>query len=265
MVRGLSLASVVQSYFMVSGGALLMMMLGPPLRLRGEPAVYLLLAIGPLLGGAFARLASRGQSILEPGLGAIALVATLAAISAAVPPSNGWLIVMPGIGPLGIAGLVVTLGAFTGAYLAERRWPDPPTSRRAQTTYTVASALGAIGLAIVSGTLLALSITTTRRELALVMLIAIALGGFVAGYTAGSLARARPLDAGRGTALGALACTGLAGLVGGGPVGGAVVGGLVSMVIAGLLGRLGAAIGWSTIGRRRVTWTDVERLAREFQ
>src|SRR5205823_11143792 len=81
-MKGFSFASVILSYFLVGGGLLAGMLVGGALELHGEAAFYALLAAGGFAGGFVAARASRGSTIIEPAIGAVAVVATIVLVAA---------------------------------------------------------------------------------------------------------------------------------------------------------------------------------------
>lgn len=95
-----------------------------------EVLSYAFLFAGPAVGGFFAGRASPGSTMVEPGMGALLLFASLFALLATVPgiqelmseASNA------GIARAGLAGLVVGAGGFVGGLLGERTSKEPSHS-----------------------------------------------------------------------------------------------------------------------------------------
>src|SRR5687768_12710048 len=84
-MRGFSFASVILSYFLIAGGMFTGILAIGTLKTDSQVVAYLLLAAGAFLGGFFAARASRGSTIIEPVLGAIAVVASVVGLVAATP------------------------------------------------------------------------------------------------------------------------------------------------------------------------------------
>src|SRR5262245_64816833 len=80
MREGFSLSSVILSYLLVGGGlctgTLVLGLIEPGNQYVG----YGLMAAGSFLGGWVAARASRGSTIIEPAIGAIAVVGTIVAL-----------------------------------------------------------------------------------------------------------------------------------------------------------------------------------------
>src|SRR5206468_2736400 len=74
---GFSFASVVLSYFLVAGGLFTGMLAAGYLKVSSELAIYAVLAAGTFVGGFVAGRASKGSTIVEPAIGAIAVIATI--------------------------------------------------------------------------------------------------------------------------------------------------------------------------------------------
>src|SRR5690349_14020527 len=79
---GFSLASVVLSYFLIGGGMFTGMLVGSVIEVNNEIVAYALLGAGAFVGGCVAARASRGSTILEPAIGAVALVGTIVGLAA---------------------------------------------------------------------------------------------------------------------------------------------------------------------------------------
>jgi len=80
-----SLGWIITSYFMIFGGIFLTMVLFGAAKLSGTWTQFAIFAVGSLIGGFFTGRASPHKSIVEPALGALAMVATLAAFFLVTP------------------------------------------------------------------------------------------------------------------------------------------------------------------------------------
>jgi len=87
-MQGFSFASLILSYFLVGGGMFTGTLVAGTLKSPSEVIVYALLAAGAFLGGFVAARASRGSTILEPALGAIAVVGTIVGLAATMPKND---------------------------------------------------------------------------------------------------------------------------------------------------------------------------------
>lgn len=200
MGKGFSFASVILSYFLVGGGMFTATLVGSELRLAGEIPAYALLAAGAFVGGFVAARASRGQTILEPAIGAIAVVATIVGLAAGTPIGKLiWVLAqdqtMKFVGAVGLAGIV---GALIGAALSEKLLGEATRSSLPWIIYTAMSAFGACLLATLFSSIIVLgtrAAASTADELGEVVLIGIGGGCLVAGLAVGASARVRPLIA----------------------------------------------------------------------
>ncbi|MGE5180841.1 MAG: hypothetical protein ACM31C_02205 [Acidobacteriota bacterium] len=126
---GFSFASVVLSYFMVAGGMFAGMLVSAYAKVEGEYARYAVVAIGAAAGGYFAARASRGSTIVEPALGGLAVVGTIAALIATAGGKAVFTVhdnaVAKAIGLFAAAGGV---GSIAGAWVGEKYFGDAPTS-----------------------------------------------------------------------------------------------------------------------------------------
>jgi hypothetical protein len=256
MGKGFSFASVVLSYFLVGGGMFTATLVGSQLQLGSELAGYALLAAGAFVGGFVAARASRGQTILEPAIGAVAVVASIVGLAAATPIGKLiWVVAqdqtMKFVGAVGLAGIV---GALLGAWLSERLLGDATRSSIPWLIYTAMAAFGACLLATLLASIIVLGThgaAATADQLGQVMLIGIAGGCLIAGLAVGASARVRPLIA----ALlgGGLGVTGFFALVARTSQDDRsdVVAGIAVLASGGAVVTLiGALIGWLAVGRR---------------
>lgn len=258
MDKGFSFASVILSYFLVGGGMFTATLVGSELKLGSEVAGYALLAAGAFVGGFVAARASRGQTILEPALGAIAVVATIVGLAATTPVGKLiWTLAqdqtLKFVGAVGLAGIV---GALVGAFISEKLLGEATQSSIPWILYTAMSAFGACLLATLFASLLFLGDNAASRsklDLGMVTLIGIGVGCLIAGISVGASARVRPLLAALlGSGLG-VACF-FALITRAQPPAGsdAVAGFAMFSVAGGIVALIGTALGWATVGRRQV-------------
>jgi hypothetical protein len=258
-MQGFSFASLILSYFLVGGGMFTGTLAAGALKTSSEIVVYALLAAGAFLGGFVAGRASRGSTILEPALGAVAVVATVVGLAAATPIGK----LIWGVAQDQTVKFVATVaatgcgGAIAGAFVSEKALGEATTSSIPWLLYTALATFGACLLATLfaSIVLIAGESRATRDQIATAMLVGMAAGCLLSGLAVGASARTRPL---------------IAALLGGGA---GVAGffalimrasassstdkdaaaGLAVLAIGGCLVTLiGTAIGWAAVGKRQV-------------
>jgi len=253
MSKGFSFASVILSYFLVGGGMFTATLVAGQLQLGGEYAGYAILALGAFVGGFIAARASHGSTIVEPAIGAIAVVATIVGLAAATPIGKLlWAAAQDQttrfVGSVGISGVV---GALAGAAISEKLFGESTRSSIPWLLYTALSAFGASLLATLFASLLFMSGKTDQLDAGAVVLIGLAAGCLLAGLAVGASARARPL---------------IAALLGGGlgvagffvliaratPQDADATTGMIVLAVGGAIVTLiGTAIGWAAVGRRQ--------------
>ena len=200
MDRGFSFASVILSYFLVGGGMFTATLAGHELRITGQLAAYGVFAAGALFGGFVAARASRGQTILEPAIGAIAVVATIVGLAATTPVGKLiWGVAhdqtMKFVGAVGLAGAG---GALVGAVVSEQLFGEATRSSIPWLLYTAMATFGACLLATLFASIAFLGDNAATRsglDLGAVVLIGIGGGCLLAGLAVGASARVRPLFA----------------------------------------------------------------------
>jgi hypothetical protein len=198
MGNGFSFASVILSYFLVAGGMFTATLVGSELRLASELAACALFAGGAFAGGFVAARASRGQTILEPAIGAVAVVATIVGLAATTPVGKLiWVVAQDQtiafVGSIGLAGVV---GALVGAFLSEKLLGEATPSSIPWIVYTALSAFGASLLATLCASIVFLGDNAATRsglDLDMVALIGIGGGCLIAGLAVGASSRVRPL------------------------------------------------------------------------
>lgn len=251
-----SFASVILSYFLVGGGMATATLLADQLKVSGYTG-YAVLAAGAMVGGFIAARASRGQTILEAVIGAIAVIGTIIALAATTPIGKLiWAVAQDQtlrfVAAVGASG---TIGALIGAFFGERLFGEETRSSIPWLLYTALAVFGASLLSTLFASIVVLGRVEGEGDssdlLARAILIGIAAGCLLAGLAAGASARVRPLITSLlGGAIGVAgyfalivrastpdkdATAGFALLAGGGA--------LVTLV--------GTAIGWAAFGRRQ--------------
>jgi hypothetical protein len=255
MNRSFSFASLVLSYFLVGGGLFAGLLLAGALKIDKEAVVYALMGAGAGVGGFVAARASFGSTILEPAIGAVAVVGTivgLAAGSAAV--REVWHIAPEStVKFVATVGGFATVGAIAGAFISEKVFGEPSASSAAWFVYSAFATFGAALLATAIVTHVAtdgnsqseVDTASGSAIAAAILLAGIGGGGLLAGIAGGALARVRALFA---SVLGGGA--GIAGfyyLVTN--VSDTIVG-FVVFAIGGAITLIGTAMGWGTVGKR---------------
>ena len=257
--RSFSFSSVILSYLMVAGGMVLGLA-GVSLLHLGENALYVAIGVGAFIGGFFAARASHGSTIIEPAIGALAVIATM--IGLVMSSKLGallWHEAQSGTTKVSaIMGAVALAGSIGGAFTSEKLLGEATTSGIPWVLYTALATLGACLLGFIFGFGLALDKSLEGKDttaIATAVLIGIAAGSLLAGIAAGASARVRILlPALVGSAAGTMAF----GLLisksfGGGTEGNsdALVGWMIIAAGGAILALIGAAIGWATIGKKQ--------------
>jgi hypothetical protein len=258
--QGFSFASVVLSYFLVGGGVFSAMLVMALAGINGEIPGYLMMAGGAFVGGFIAARASRGSTIVEPAIGAIAVIATIVGLAAGTAIGQFLWRVSPGETAKFVAlmGGLAAGGAIGGAFLSEKLLGEASLSSGPWILYTAFATFGACLLATVFGSVILAGSgsaeTGNADSIAKALLIGIAAGCFVAGIAVGASARSRPLGA---AFLGSVFGTaGFAYMISNAATGGAgnsdtigVVG--VFAVGGGIATLIGAVVGWAAIGKKQ--------------
>ncbi len=203
-MRGFSFASLILSYFLVGGGMFTGALAATALKGPSAVVVYLLLAAGAFVGGFFAGRASRGSTILEPAIGAVAVVGTVVALAATTVlgkliwgiAQDQTLKLIAAVGGTGVGG------ALAGAFVSEKLLGEATRSSIPWILYTALATFGACLLVVLFGAILvggdqglaeAAPSRHTAEELATMMLVGMGAGCLVSGLAVGASARSRPL------------------------------------------------------------------------
>jgi|GEM_PF-2420973 len=253
MSRGFSFASVILSYFLVGGGMFTATLVAGRLHLSSEYVWYAVLAAGAFVGGFVAARASRGSTIVEPAIGAVAVVGTIVALAAKTQIGQMvWSMAqeqtMKFVGSVGISGIA---GALIGAGISEKLFGESTRSSIPWLLYSALSTFGASLLATLFASLVFMTGHANQLDASVVILIGLAAGCLIAGLAIGASARVRPLI----SALvgGGLGVAGFCALVAGAtpPDRDTQAGMIILAVGGGILTLIGTAIGWAAVGRRQ--------------
>src|SRR3954465_15653726 len=122
MDKGFSFATVVLSYFLVGGGMFSAMLVAGYAHVASETVLYAMMAGGAFVGGFVAGRASRGETILEPAIGGIAVIVTIVALAAGTEVGKlMWHVNSDGTMKfVGLVGGLAAGGALAGAWVSEK-------------------------------------------------------------------------------------------------------------------------------------------------
>ena len=245
---------VIGSYFLVSGGFVLAFIGQMILPVPPEKAIigfYGLAAVASLFGGMVAARASKGDTILEPALGALLFIGSLVAtftmttFGTAVAKLAGHAFPQDTTQFLAITGGCFFGGALVGAFLGERVGGDSQPGGIFKIAQSFFSVLGGMFIGVFAVALLMLQkasegTKTSADDNAVMVLAGLAIGSALGGLTA------RRGGSGIGTtALGALMTSILFmvafidhkdGITSGGVVGGAA---MICATVGAILGSIG--------------------------
>lgn len=195
--RGFSLASVVLAFFQIAGAVAAVFLGLKMAEVQGEWVPYAISGGGGFLGGWFAARASRGQTIIEPVLGAV-LVTGLFFGTIAASPLGPWLwgvardqSIMTMVRTAG----PVLGGALVGAFISEKLLGEATTSGIPWVLYFLLAAFGGCLTAIMGAGLAGLVDARAVEHRDLVFLAMVGAGCLLSGMAGGGTARRRPLGA----------------------------------------------------------------------
>jgi hypothetical protein len=255
MASGFSFASVILSYFLVGGGLFTGTLVLGLVETRNEIVGYLLLALGAAVGGFIAARASRGSTILEPAIGAIAVIATI--VGLAVGTGIGqlmWAVAQDQtIKFVALVGGSCAGGALVGAFVSEKVFGEATTSSLPWVIYTALSTFGACLLAtLVAAGLFFAGRAETVDGLATMMLIGMAAGCLLAGLAVGASTRVRPLLASLiGGGIGVAGFFALFGRTARAESDSDTIAGIAVLAAGGaLITLIGTLVGWAAVGKR---------------
>jgi hypothetical protein len=245
---------VVLSYFLVAGGTFFAALLAGRLGLHSEYLGYIVLALGGFAGGLVAARASKGSTVIEPGIGAVLLLASVVGLGLAASGTSAHVVLLPAtMKAIALTGAASAGGGIVGAFVTEKLFADDQPAPLSWVLFVGLAAFGAGMIGTTIGALLGRG--------AGVMLGTLAGCCFVVGIASGASARSRPLGASfLGGVLGLggfnmLAVLVLANMF---SAHGAssenipaemYIGIAVIALAGGLATMIGAAIGWATAGR----------------
>jgi hypothetical protein len=252
MNRGFSFASVILSYFLVAGGLLTGTFITMLMSAPSQSLAYAMAAAGAFVGGFIAARASPGSTIIEPAIGAIAVIGTIVAIIITAAGTSVWHVAPDELKKFaGIYAAAGVVGALVGAFVSEKVLGESTTSSLPWIVYAAFASYGACTIATLVATMLLLSGERSSDDASKLLLAGMAAGCLLSGLAIGASARTRPL---------------LASLIGGGggvavfvalvthdskPPSDDAVTGMIILVIGGaVLTLFGALIGWVAVGKR---------------
>ena len=251
---GFSFASVVLSYFLIAGGTFFTFLVAGRIGVHSEYLGYILLAIGGFLGGMLAARASKGTTIVEPAIGAVALLATF--IAAGLAASGSGSVLLPSaMKALALTSIASAGGGIGGAFVTEKMLGGQKASGG---MWVLIIALAAFGAGLIGSTLGSLA----GKGDAGPMFGVLALCCLIAGGAAGASAPSRPLGAAfLGGVLGLGGFFFLAIYVfvsvlskqgaGAKDIPSEVYIGIAILALAaGIVALIGAAIGWAAVGKK---------------
>lgn len=253
---GFSFASVVLSYFLIAGGTFFAALFAGRVGIHSEYLGYIILALGGFLGGIVAARASKGSTIIEPGIGAALLLGSVVALGLAGSHSNVHVVLLPSA----MKAIALTAGAsagggVVGAFVTEKLFADSDPAPLSWVLYVALAAFGAGMIGTTIGALLG-------KGDGGALIGVIALCCLVVGLASGASARSRPLGAsflggvlGIG-GFGMLSIYVFRSMVATGETSESIppelyAGMAIIAVGAGLAAMFGALIGWAAVGRRQ--------------
>lgn len=252
---GFSTASVVLSYFLVAGGLFTGTLLIWALQINDEVAGYVLLAAGACFGGFVAARASRGSTVLEPAIGAVAVVATIVGLAASTDIGKLiWIMAEDAtVRFVGTVGVSCAGGAIVGAFVSEKLLGEATQSSVPWILYTALCAFGACLLATLVASFLFVTHGDDPRveSLARMMIVGMVAGCVIAGVAIGASARTRPLGAAFvGGGVGVAGFFYMIHRLSPSEPNDAVAGIAVLAVGGAIVTFVGSALGWIVVGRR---------------
>jgi len=257
-MQGFSFASLILSYFLVGGGMFTGTLAAVVLKTDSQAVAYLLLAAGGFLGGFVAARASRGSTILEAAIGAIAVVGTIVGLAATTPIGK---LIWGAAQDQTVKFIAAVIGAggggaLVGAFLSEKLFGESTTSSIPWVLYTGLSTFGACLLALLFGSVFFVTRDTgaSSDKMGGMLLGGMAVGCLLAGLAVGASARTRPLLAamigGGAGVLGFFAL--MLRITGSGSSDKDQTAGMIVAAVGGcIITLIGTLIGWLAIGKRR--------------
>ena len=254
---GFSFASVVLSYFLIAGGTFFAALFSGRIGIHSEYLGYIVLALGGFVGGMVAARASKGSTVIEPGIGAALLLGSVIALGLAGSHSDAQLMLLPGaMKTIALTAAASAGGGIAGAFVTERLFGDSDPAPMSWVLYVGLATFGAA----VMGTVIA-GVVTGDDNGSLMGILALCC--LAVGVSSGASARSRPLGA---SFLGGVLGLGGFGMMtiyilrsafgGGGGETGTIppemyAGMAVLAAGAGMVAMIGALIGWKAVGSRQ--------------
>jgi hypothetical protein len=197
MSRGFSLASLILAFFQIAGAVAAVYLGLRVAEVQADWVPYAVSGGGGFLGGWFAARASRGQTILEPAIGAV-LVTALFFGTIWASPLGSWiwsaardqsiLAVAKSAGP-------VLGGALVGAFLSEKALGDATTSTIPWVLYFLLATFGGCLTAVLGAGLAGILDERALEHRDLVFLSLVGGGCLLSGLAGGGTSRRRPIGA----------------------------------------------------------------------
>lgn len=256
--QGFSFASVVLSYFLVGGGMFSAMLIAGFAQVSSDVVMYSMMAAGAFVGGFVAGRASRGETVLEPALGAIGVIGTVVGLAAGTDVGKFlWHVNSDGTMKfVGLVGGLAAGGALGGAWVSERLLGESTASSGPWILYSALATFGACLIATVIGSVLLATSSYTETASAnaagTALIAGIGIGCLVAGVAIGASARSRPILASfLGAILGTAGFAVLLARSAGGSGSSQDELLIVTMfsIGGGIATMIGSAIGWATVGK----------------
>ena len=256
---GFSFASVLLSYFLIAGGTFFTALVAGRAGLHSEYLGYIVLAIGGFLGGIVAARASKGSTIVEPAIGAVLLIISFVLVGVTASGDGARTMLLPSaMKAIALTSAATGAGGVAGAFVGEKVFGDERPGGGSWLLYIAVAAFGAGFIGMTFGAALG-------KGEAGPMFGMLALCCLVVGVTAGASAGTRPLGAAfLGTTLGVGGFFFLAiyvfvsvfssGKAGATDIPSEAYGGMAILAIgAGIVGLIGALIGWKAVGSKNAT------------
>lgn len=267
---GFSFASVILSYFMVGGGLFAGTLLAAKLGIESDYFAIAVMALGTFAGGWFAARASRHSTIVEPGLGALGVVATTVALAATTDLGKMiWAFAQDEtIRFVSIMGATSLIGALVGAFLSEKLLGEATRSSLPWILYAAFATFGTcvlavlftsiafaqhyVNAAVANGGAGGELTTASADQIGATVVIGIAAGCLLSGLAVGASSRTRPLLA--ALVGGGLGVAGFFALIAAYTMREAtndIIAGFALLSAGGAVVTLvGALLGWAIAGRR---------------
>lgn len=192
---GFSFASVFLSYFLIAGGTFFAALFAGRVGVHSEYLGYIVLALGGFLGGIVAARASKGSTIIEPGIGAVLLLASVVGLGLAASGSDAHIVLLPGT----MKALALTAGAsagggIAGAFVTEKLFGDDSPAPLSWVLFVAVAAFGAGMIGTALGGVLAKT-GVVGKDGPGALLAGLAACSFIVGICSGASASSRPLGA----------------------------------------------------------------------